>query len=109
MPLLKCLPEVGMVPEVEELGSELEIAAPRFAEHEVLEEGNVPVLTSRATDGVSRRVAPGAGSRVRIDRGIGPFGNRMGIMHRARLVRTVQVLTVVWNDVRYVVVGSRRC
>ena len=57
--------KLGMVPEVEELRAELEIAAPRFAEHEVLEEGNVPVSTSRATDGVSRRVAPGAGIWVR--------------------------------------------
>ena len=41
-----------VVPDVEELRAELDVAAAGFAEYEVLEKGDVPVVTARAKDGV---------------------------------------------------------
>src|SRR5277367_4430564 len=53
--------ELGMVPDVEELGAELEITAARFAEHEVLEEGNIPVVATGAPHRIAGGVAPCTG------------------------------------------------
>src|SRR5208337_1481253 len=51
--------ELRMVPDVEELRAELQHAAARFAEYEVLEQGQVPTVTSGTPDVVLGRSPPG--------------------------------------------------
>ena len=57
-PVLAVSTQLSVVPDVEELRAELEVAAAGFAEYEVLKEGEVPVVTAGAIYGVPRRVAP---------------------------------------------------
>src|SRR5439155_26657480 len=69
--------ELCMVPQVEELRAKLKVAPSLFAEHEVLEQGNIPILATWPTDGVAFSVAPAVWSadanRRRVDRGVEPF------------------------------------
>src|SRR5271157_3598091 len=78
--------KLEMVPHVEEFSTQLEVASPRFAEHEVLEEGHVPIVTSRAAYAVARGIAPRACRGRRVDRGVEPFTNGVWVVRRAGYV-----------------------
>ncbi len=69
-----------MVPEVEELRAELEVAPPIFVQHEVLKEGDVPVVAAGTPHRVARCVAPSARSRGAVDGCVEPLGDRMRIV-----------------------------
>ena len=82
--------ELCVVPNVEELRAELQVASPRFAEYEVLEEGYVPVVSARAPHGVPWCVAPRAWSWRRIDGSVEPLFDGVWIMTCAGPVGTVR-------------------
>lgn len=52
--------ELRVVPGVEALRPELDTAAARFAEDELLEEREIPVLPTRGADGTIFEIAPSA-------------------------------------------------
>src|SRR6516162_7968206 len=99
--------ELSVIPDVKELRAELEVAAASFTEHEVLEEGDVPVVAAGANDGVPSCVAPAVGTcgarRCRVNRGVEPFRYGVWIVSRPGYVGAVQVLTVVRDDAGHVV------
>ena len=84
-----------MVPYVEGLEAQLEAAATRFAEREALEERQVPVVTTRSTNGVVAEIAPSAESGCIKDRRINILNllisghDRVDVRDLANQVRTV--------------------
>jgi hypothetical protein len=76
---------LGVVPDVVEFRAELQVDAPRFVEHEILEDGHVPVLTARAVHAVVGFVAPSPRCRSGEGRGIEPFLHGMRVRERPGL------------------------
>jgi len=64
-PALTSPSKLRVVPGVEALCPELYPAATRFAEHELLEQGEIPVVTTRTTDSTIGEIAPSARSWCR--------------------------------------------
>src|SRR5450755_710235 len=90
------LVELRVVPGVERFGTELQAAAASFAEHEALEQREVPVVAARTTCCVVAEVAEGTDrgiherSRVDVlDDLLSRRANRIGIGDLSREVRTV--------------------
>src|SRR5438270_8998272 len=64
-----------MVPSVKALGAELNLAATRFIEDELLEQRKVPVVPARTAQRVEAEVAPGSVSRCGKGCWIGPLNS----------------------------------
>ena len=61
-PLVRIASQLWMVPDIENLDSELEIGAARFVKNEVFEEREIPVVPPRSPYSVRRFIAPGSRS-----------------------------------------------
>src|SRR6185312_6216467 len=48
------------VPRIEGVGTELEACAARFADQEALEQREIPVITTGASEGVKAEITPGS-------------------------------------------------
>src|SRR6185312_9084549 len=81
--------ELSVVPHVEEFRAELDIASPLLADCEVLEERETPVVSARPTNRVARGIAECVGCWCRVDRGIEPLADSVGIMSTTADIRTV--------------------
>src|SRR4029077_10917657 len=91
--------ELSVVPYVKELRTELQAAAAFLAKHEVLVEGEVPVVSAGPAYRVVGCVTPCPSCRRRIVRSIEPFVHRVRIAPRAGYIWTVKS---VRNDARHV-------
>ena len=88
-----------VVPDVKKLCTELKVRSALFAEEEVLEEGNIPVVAARAAHTIMRCVSPGAWRWHAKNGSIKPFLNCMRVDHRAVDIRPVRCIR---NDTRNV-------
>src|SRR5215469_13982972 len=83
------LVELGVVPYVETLSSELEASLSILAEWEALEYGEIPVVTARATQGVEARISPRPNCRKHERLCVKPLADRVRIGDVRHLVRPV--------------------
>ena len=72
--------ELRVVPDVEELRAELQIAAPLLVEPEVLKEREIPVVPTGAPDGVALCVPPRARRCRRVDGFVEPLVDGMRVV-----------------------------
>ena len=68
-----------VVPDVKKLCTELKVRAALFAEEEVLEKGNIPVVAAGAAHTIVPFVAPGPWRWHAKDRSVKPFLNRVRV------------------------------
>ena len=81
--------EFGMVPGVEGFEAELEAAAASLVQHEALEEGEVPVVATRAAQRVVSRIAKATDGRGGERRRAEPLAGSVGVADRSNLIGTV--------------------
>ena len=94
--------ELRMVPNVEGIGTELERAAARFADDEILEQGHIPVVTSRSTNRTVLQAPPSAVDRSCKGCRVEPLSNRVRVIKGTDDVRTVDAVRNHAADTRTV-------
>src|SRR5579884_3436986 len=96
--VLTAASELRVVPRVESVSPELEAGAPRFADQETLEQREIPIVATSASEGVKAQIAPCAWCRSLECSGVDPLNardrsvaddRRLRIRDRSHEVRTV--------------------
>jgi hypothetical protein len=94
--------ELGMVPYVEGIGTELECATARFADDEILEQRHIPVVTSWSANRTVLQAPPSAIDRSCKGGRVKPLSDRVWVIERTDEVRTVDAVRNHAADTRTV-------